>query len=219
MKDKYLIFDMDGTLYQFDKGRNKDFGSSIFYSDLRQNIYQLFVKEFGFTESGAINEYKRIKETYSHVSLGVEKEHGFNRYQFFENTWNLNPENYIGKNMALKDIFKILDGRVAVLTAAPRIWAEAALKYLGIYEFVKDKLFTGEPDLRKPNPEIFVKVAKSLGTAPENVYSIGDQEHSDIIPAKQIGMKTIIVGSKSEHADYQINTINELIPIIGGNLK
>ena len=217
MKDKYFIFDMDGTLYQFDKSRNKDFGSSIFYSDLRQNIYQLFVNEFGFTESGAIDEYQRIKEKYGgEVSLGVEKEHQIDRYKFFEKTWNLNPEYYLEKNTILNDIFNCLEDKVAVLTAAPKIWAEKALTYLGIYEFVKDKLFTGEPDLRKPNLEIFRRVAKSFGTEPENVYSIGDQEYSDIIPAKQIGMKTIIVGSKSKHADYQINTIDELLPMLEG---
>jgi HAD superfamily hydrolase (TIGR01509 family) len=215
MKDKYFIFDMDGTLYQFDQGKSSNFTGSKFHSDLKLNIYSFLKQKLNLTPEEAVKEYDRIKEIYlTQVSLGFEKEHSIDRYDFFKNTWIFEPSLYINRNPLLPKLFSILSPRIAVLTAAPRVWAEEALKYLGIYEFVKDRLFTGEPDLRKPNPQIFVKIAKSFGTNPENVYSIGDQEHSDIIPAKEIGMKTIIVGSKSEHADYQISTINELLSLL-----
>ncbi|MBP9719425.1 MAG: HAD family hydrolase [Candidatus Levybacteria bacterium] len=81
-----------------------------------------------------------------------------------------------------------------------------------------DNLFTNittaDPDIRKPNPEVFRQIVASFGVPAENVISIGDQHYSDIIPAKSIGMKGIIVGQKLESADVRIDSIQDLVPTL-----
>lgn len=203
---KYFIFDMDGTLYQFEKGT---FTSTEFYRDLKKNIINFFKKNLKFNDIEANQEYDKIDEEFNgEVSLYLENKYNIDRYRYFDSIWNLSPENYIEKNDKLVELFSKLDGRVVVLTAAPRVWAEKVLKHLGIYEIVKDSLFTGEGNLRKP--EIFSYFIKYFNTNPENIYSIGDQEYSDIIPAKKLGMKTVIIGSKSKYADFEIQTLDDL---------
>lgn len=217
MKTQYtFIFDMDGTLYQFDKGQGDIFTSSQFSRDLENNIYNYFVTIKGISADEAISEYDRIKAIYKgEMSLGVEREYGIDRYEYFRNTWNLKPEEYIEKDTELPRTLEKIRGRMALLTAAPRIWAGNVLAYLDIENVFEGNIYSGELDVRKPNPLIFLRIANDLNVPPTNIFSIGDQEYSDIIPAKSIGMKTIRIGSSDDTvADYQADTVKSAICIL-----
>jgi len=210
-----FIFDLDGTLYSFDKGESKSFGSSKFYADIKQKTFTFFSERLGFPRDLAELEFNRIKEKYNkEVSLGVEREYGINRYEYFANTWNLNPKNYFDRNPNIRKLFEGLSGKIAILTGAPKVWAAEALQYLDVYDIIQNSLFTGEPDVRKPDPEAFAQIARLNSISPLECVSIGDQESTDIIPAKKLGMKTIIVGKPSEYADFQISKIRELYKIL-----
>lgn len=217
MKEQYrFIFDMDGTLYHFDKGNGQTFTKSCFYTDLRSNVYSFFMERRGLSRSEALSEFERIKVKYDgEVSLGVEKEYGIDRYDYFGNTWNLNPNDYIEKDSDLPIILNQLKGKIVLLTAAPLIWAKNVLAYLDIERMFENNLYTGEPNMRKPNPAIFLKIANDLNVPPKYIFSIGDQEHSDIIPAKSIGMKTVLIGvSQNTIADYQANNVKSAINLL-----
>jgi FMN phosphatase YigB (HAD superfamily) len=217
MKEQYkFIFDMDGTLYRFDKGQGQTFTSSQFYTDLRSNAYSFFMERRGLSRGEAIAEYERIKEKYDgEVSLGVESEYGIDRYEYFDNTWNLNPEGYIEKDTDLHEMFEQLQGRIALLTAAPRVWALNVLSYLDIEQLFDGRLYTGEPDERKPSPVVFQRIADEFGVSTRDVFSVGDQEYSDIVPANSIGMKTILIGSSENTvADYQADDVKTAIILL-----
>jgi len=210
-----FIFDLDGTLYKFDNGNSSRFTDSKFYSDIKKKVYSFFVQRLSISEEQAIAEYERIKELYKgEVSLGVEKEFGIDRYEYFANTWNLNPADYLDKRLFRKQFLKI-SGLCAILTGAPGVWANRVLNYLDISDYFNGNVFTGEPDLRKPNPEVFRQIADKFGISYGNCYSIGDQEQTDIVPAKSIGMKTVIIG-KSRFADYEFDSIEEVLKFLGG---
>lgn len=207
---------MDGTLYQFDKGQGQTFTASRFYTDLRNNVYSFFMDRRGISSEEAMAEYERIKELYNgEVSLGVEAEYGIDRYDFFENTWDFNPEGYIEKDTDLPEMLDQLKGRVALLTAAPRVWAVNVLAYLNIDDAFEGRLYTGEPDDRKPNPRVFQRIADDFSVPTASVFSIGDQEESDIIPARSLGMKTILIGSSQNTvADYQAADVKLAIGLL-----
>jgi HAD superfamily hydrolase (TIGR01509 family) len=211
-----FIFDMDGTLYRFDKGQGQTFTASRFYTDLRNNVYSFFMARRGISSEEAMTEYERIKEQYNgEVSLGVEAEYGIDRYDFFENTWNFNPEGYIEKDTDLPEMLDQLKGRVALLTAAPRVWAVNVLAYLDIDNAFEGRLYTGEPDDRKPNPRVFQRIADDFSVPTANIFSIGDQEQSDIIPAKTLGMRTVLIGSSQNTvADYQAADVKLAIGLL-----
>lgn len=217
MKEQYnFIFDMDGTLYHFDKGQGKAFSSSQFYTDVQSNAYSFFMERRGLSRDEAKSEYQKIKETYGgEISLGVEREYGIDRYEYFANTWNLNPEGYIEKEANVQEMLEQLKGRIALLTAAPKVWAKKVLAYLDLEEVFAGRVYTGEPDERKPQPEAFQKIASDFGVEPTTIFSIGDQEYSDILPAKSIGMKTVFIGSSpATVADYQANDVKAAISLL-----
>ena len=45
----------------------------------------------------------------------------------------------------------------------------------------------------KPAPELFLAGARVLGLEPRQVTMVGDDPHADLVPAKKLGMKTILV--------------------------
>lgn len=203
------IFDMDGTLYQFDRGQGGEFTASHFYSDLRNNIYGFFMARLGMNREEAVSNYERIKdEHHGEVSLGVEAEYGIDRCDYFAETWGtLDPAEYIEANEALPEVLNALKGKIALLTTAPRVWAIKVLAYLNIEDAFDDRIYTGEPDLRKPDPQVFQNIADDFEVKPSQVFSIGDQEKTDIAPAQAIGMRTIRIGQGETKADYQADDV------------
>ncbi len=208
-----FITDMDGTLYSFKNGAR--FSTSDFGRQIREGSLGFVMERLGLSFEDAEFEYERIKSKYGgHFSLGIENEHGIDRYEFFSNTWNLDAAAFIDPS-DISESLEILRGRIALLTAAPRVWANNVLAHLNISDLFGDHVYTGEPDIRKPDPEIFRNIATNMGASPEMVFSIGDQEESDIIPARSIGMRTVLIGSMPDSsADYQASDISSAIKIL-----
>lgn len=217
--EKYIL-DMDGTVYTFRGAENNSFAKSEFYGTIKSNAYRFLAETLGLSENEAIAEFNRIKDTYDgEISLGVENEYqekyGIDRYTYFRATWDMDPTEYVETDGDVREAINMLQGRMALLTAAPKIWASRVLEHLKIDDLFTN-VYTGEPDVRKPNPEIFRKIATDLNVDPTRVVSVGDQEYSDITPAKSIGMKGIIVGKEQLSADYRIDSIQQLQPLLKG---
>jgi putative hydrolase of the HAD superfamily len=45
--------------------------------------------------------------------------------------------------------------------------------------------------VRKPDPKIFQLGIEALGMSPENIIVVGDSLENDILPARQLGCRTI----------------------------
>lgn len=204
-----IIFDLDGTLYDFDSSNSVNFTSSKFYGEIKNNAYDFLARRLNIGIDNAKVIYERIKQDFKgEVSLGLESRYCIDRYEWFGKTWNLDPNKFLRQENR-KSLFKSLDAEVAILTAAPRVWAARVLDYLGLTEY-QNRLFTGEPNLRKPNPRAFKQICDLVEIPPERTISVGDQVYSDILPAKSVGMKTVLIRSYSSSADYCIGSLGEL---------
>jgi putative hydrolase of the HAD superfamily len=214
-QDYRVVFDLDGTLYHFDGDAARTFTQSTFYADLKQRIVSFFVDALGMDENTARTEIQRIAAAYQgEMSVGVEREYGMSRNAYFAATWDCDPGKYITADGRLSDLLAGVAGRGALLTAAPRVWADRVLAYLGVADVFGDWVYTGESDIRKPHTAAFQAVAGDFGVAPARLISIGDQNHSDILPAKALGMKTLLVGVRKQDADYCAPTIYDAIQLL-----
>jgi FMN phosphatase YigB (HAD superfamily) len=61
---------------------------------------------------------------------------------------------------------------------------------------------------------VFRHAAEWLNRHPDAVVSIGDQNHSDILPAKRVGMRTIIVGPNKADADFRVEDVTSAIRLV-----
>lgn len=198
-KARAIIFDMDGTLYSFDQRRESHFSSSRFGQTIHENCIRFFQKQFSLDREKAERMYQDFKVRHNgEVSLGLEKEMGIDRQIYFAQTWDLNPEEFVRASQDLAQQLSRLTILTGVLTAAPRIWADKVLTFLAIKQQFEPAIFTGDPDIRKPDPQAFKQLADFWQLDPSEIISIGDQEQTDILPAKSLGMITARIGREVE---------------------
>lgn len=203
---------MDGTLYSFDNDTSKSFGESTFYRDLKKRMTSFVMDRYELDIPDAEALIARINTEYEgEISIGFEKEKGLSRYEYFAGTWDVDPSQYIVANPRLREVMSPLAKRAVLLTAAPRVWADRVISYLDLGDVFGDRVISGEPDMRKPNPAVFLQGASLLGVSASQVVSIGDQVYSDIIPARTVGMRTALVGSVSSEADMSFKTVIDAI--------
>jgi HAD superfamily hydrolase (TIGR01509 family) len=211
-----FIFDLDGTLYGFDKNQTTTFLQSRFYGEIQQRVCKLLIEKCGVAADNVVDHYQQLKARYQdQVSLAVEKEYGIDRRDYFSEVWNVSPAEYIDENERLLAVLQPVANRSALLTQAPAVWARRVLAHLRVQSIFGEKIFTGEPTLRKPDPAIFRAAAAALGVDPEQVVSIGDQVETDILPAKKVGMKTLLISSEANDvADWVAPNIEEAMQLL-----
>ena len=104
--------------------------------------------------------------------------------------------------------------RLFLITGSEQQASHRKLDALGIpLHFFSVCLYAGA-EHRRHDGTAFIYVAQKLGLPLHRMLFVGDREKVDILPAKQLGVKTAIVNAQSEHADYQLETIYDLEKIL-----
>ncbi|PER78621.1 HAD family hydrolase [Priestia megaterium] len=94
-----------------------------------------------------------------------------------------------------------------------------ALKRVDIQQYFQYLFTSRELVFSKPSLEFFNKIVQTLGFTPQECIMVGNDYDKDIIPAKKIGMQTILFSqvSKDEnfnYANYVTNSMGNLHEII-----
>ena len=214
-KAEAVIFDMDGTLYNFPD--ELSFSQSPFGAQVRQNVQQFIGREFKLDDIQSVERYDVLSKRYDgEMSMGLEREFGIDRMRFFAETWNIEPSKFIDPVPGVRQAIESIDAKPILLSAAPRVWTDRALGFMALADVFEDRIFTGEPDIRKPNPAIFTKILDTYGLNADRVVSIGDQEYSDIAPAKRLGMIAVKIGITETMADFAARDVVGAINILQG---
>ncbi len=110
--------------------------------------------------------------------------------------------------------------KLAILSDAPRLKAWIRLTEMGLADFFDVVITFDDTGELKPSKVGFMMVLNELKVKPEEAVMVGDNQDRDIKGAKNIGMKTVFASYgatknvKSSLADFDINSIDELIRII-----
>lgn len=220
MADKFsklVIFDMDGTLYNFKHG-------SFWKSDLKRiillGVIGFIKSKLNKTDREAKNILQEIRLEYGeHISVGLEKKYGVNRIEYFKNVWNLKPKDLVKPAPELRSFLSRLIDRgyyIVLVSDAPRVWITNVLRYLEIDDLFDGKIFSGESDNRKAFANKINNLMKILNYQPKDCIVVGDQEKTDIIPAKKSGATAVFVNSQKESkfADYSIKSVLDLESVL-----
>ena len=94
---------------------------------------------------------------------------------------------------------------------------------MGIRRYFDVIVSSAEEGVAKPDPRIFNIALTRAGCTPEQAVMIGDRIDNDIVPAKQMGMKTVWIRQgvgrywniqgDSETPGYEVNSLSELLSI------
>ncbi|MGQ4833427.1 MAG: HAD family hydrolase [Candidatus Asgardarchaeia archaeon] len=118
-----------------------------------------------------------------------------------------------------------------VSNIADDLLARVLLKQFNLLPYFKIIVTSADVNMRKPNPDIFIYALSRLKVHPERAIFVGDSLKDDIWGAKRAGMITIHInrgipedifhngkiyeGYTSVNPDYTINSLRELLEIIG----
>lgn len=67
----------------------------------------------------------------------------------------------------------------------------ARLEQHGVAGYFDSQAVSGTHGYRKPDLRLFLHACEALGVAPEECIMVGDRIDCDIVPAKQLGMRTV----------------------------
>ncbi|MFQ6100140.1 MAG: HAD family hydrolase [Anaerolineae bacterium] len=96
-------------------------------------------------------------------------------------------------------------------------------KILSIRTLFDTVVFSYAIGVRKPDPEIYLTACKRLTVLPSACLFVGDGNDRELDGAREVGMCTVMVGTKRDElvraeqgilCDYCIQTLSELIPIV-----
>lgn len=214
---KLLVFDMDGTLCGF--SGSKTFRGSLLQKQVLNNAEGYIMGRLKVSKTEAKRILKDIGKEYGeNISIALEKKFGLERGDYFEKVWDIPAKKYIKVIPGLKPMLEKVKKsfEIALLSDAPAIWVKNVLNELKIRSLFGEKVFSGEGKDRKNFGNAFEHVISSCGFKPENCVIFGDQEETDIIPAREYGLISVFVGygRKSAFADYNIGAITEIEGII-----
>lgn len=212
MKKKLLIFDLDGTLY---KMRGSTYDKSPLKKRVIKNVLKFIALKSRVDKRTSNIILNKITKKYGEsISIGLEKDLNIDRLEYFNTVWNIPTDGIVNKSKNLNKILSNLSNNytLILLSDAPRVWINNVLSTLNVKNIFKNYIFSGEGNIRKEHNNGFLNITKQLKIYPKDCVAIGDQEHSDIIPAKKIGMKTVLINQKihSKIADVNIKSIDEL---------
>lgn len=111
--------------------------------------------------------------------------------------------------------------KLALLTNTDSFSYEFVKMRYGIEKYFDLVLASFEVGSVKPDPLMFKSALEKLSLRPEEVLMCGDSPFNDILPAKALGMKTILVDTKRifadfKEADYTVHTIKDFVEKLKG---
>ncbi|HKJ48427.1 MAG TPA: YjjG family noncanonical pyrimidine nucleotidase [Christiangramia sp.] len=220
---EHVFFDLDHTLWDFDKNSELAFREVFEKQNIRLNVDD-FLQVYKPINFKYWELYRNNSVSKEALRYGRLKE-SFNALQFetVDTTINLIADDYIEylpKNNHLleggMEILNILKDRykLHIITNGFEEVQQKKMMGSGIHEFFETITTSEEAGVKKPHPQIFQVAIDKSGAEIAKSVMIGDNLEADIIGAHQFGLKVIHLGSgdQSIQDQYpQVQKLNELL--------
>ena len=202
MKLKLIIFDLFGTLvFSVEKLKREDFFA--FYQKLgielkTEKDIKLFTSLFAqlMTQSAGWQDFSQ--KLLEKVIQKTDQEIVNKLTNFFKE--NIDYQLYDDA----KEIIELSYQKAILTSAAPFLFSNLGLeKYFEIFTPRETKFL-------KPDPRAFLAVLEKLKVKPEETLMVGDELERDLIPAKKLGMETILIDRENKIENPPVKKINSL---------
>jgi putative hydrolase of the HAD superfamily len=230
-KYEHLIFDLDHTLWDFERNSA---------SALEEIYFELKLKERGIpTFKPFFEEYKRInEECWTDYRNGKLEKKILRTIRFKRTlaTYSIDDESLseaICESYLLKSPRKphLIEGAVEILDYLQRKYElhiltngfaeiqEVKMEASGLHKYFKHVIASENAGAKKPHYQAFTFAVEQIGTSINECIMIGDNPETDIEGAKNIGMDTVYFNrngafSREVEATHQIFHLKELLPIL-----
>lgn len=207
-----VVFDFDGTLNT----------SRRYYDRFDEAALEVLAERFGCSVAEAGRKLKEVRRktlsiTRAVQSMGLDSD-GFYR----EVMGRMDMSRLLTEDKRLKVLILTLRSmgfKVAILTNSSRSLLKKALDALQCPVECFDAIVTSSEVEPKPSLQPFRYTAELLDCRYEEVLYVGDRVLNELKPAKQIGMKTVLIGGGGDSIgekwiDWRLKTVHHLPKLI-----
>ncbi len=201
--DRCVLFDLDGTLYQ----------SSEYNKHMDAEIAR-FVSEF---LSVTIDEAQVLlrdgKRKFGTLTRTLQ-EWNIDREFFFEEiAARIDASTYLTIDPAVENVLQELRLRgfkLGLVTNSGRSLVRKILAAIGLPHEGFDVVITSTDAPPKPSKEPFLMALEQVGSNVENAIYVGDRDEQELRPAKELGIKTVLIKSTADRPKWADNVVKSL---------
>jgi putative hydrolase of the HAD superfamily len=205
---RYLLCDLDDTLYPKNTGLMKAIGDRI-------NRYMIEV--MGMPADAASEIRREYHDRYGTSMRGLIVNHGIEPESYLGFVHQVPYEEFLTPNPALDVILAEIPLDKVIFTNATREHAGRVLDILGLGHHFDRIIDVRDFDFcSKPHPNAYARSLELLDATPDECIFVEDSARN-LAPAMALGIKGVLVGDGSSygfdippHADIRIDTILEI---------
>lgn len=222
MKIKHIFFDLDHTLWDFEKNSAKTFEHIFslndmiidvqkflnYYSIINRDYWRLFRNDKVSKED---LRYGRLKDTFDKI-----------KHPISDDIIDKLSEDYIEHlssfNYLFEGVFEILDYlkpkyQMHIITNGFSEVQNQKLTNSKIDSYFKNIITSEEVGVKKPNPIIFEHALNTVSAKISESVMIGDNWEADIMGAKNYGMSAIFCNFENQSVDESVLSIRHLLEL------
>lgn len=197
-----ILFDLDHTLYEPATGL-------LAAGDRRITDY--LARQLGLPHAEADELRRRLWRQYGTTARGAEIEFGLAQAELYaESLGELDPGQYLRPDGPLARMLAALPADRYVVTNSSALYAQRVLAALGLSTCFREVF--GIEALRfspKPETRAYEVVLEAIGRDPREVAMVEDFPWN-LVPAKKLGMLTILLGPEPAEADVWLRQLADL---------
>jgi putative hydrolase of the HAD superfamily len=196
---KYILFDLDETLYPRGAGLMQEIG---------RLIHSYVEEKLGLPSELVARLRHEYFQNYGTTMRGLQINYGIDPDEYLAYVHDIRLEDFIGPNEALDKVLADIDLEKVVFTNASDEHARRVLKVLGIEQHFKCIVDVRAMHyLSKPNPAAYQRILEILGaTAPQCI--LVEDNVRNLRRAKELGMTTVLVDG---HPDPDTDVVDFII--------
>jgi len=207
---KYILFDLDNTLYPKSMG---------IFDLVIERIRNYMEVRMGFDRELARSLRQEYLRRYGSTMRGLMIHHNLNTDDFLEYVHDVGVERKLSPDPALAALLASLSLPKGIFTSGHRPHALRVLRCLGVEGYfpeIFDIIFTRF--IPKPNPEPYRQILDHLRLRGSECMMIEDLP-ANLKPAKDLGMTTVLVGPGMQGIDGLVDHTIESILELGNILQ
>ena len=204
-KIKYLLVDLDDTLYPQNSG---------LWELIRMRINKFLVNELHFSEDEAPAIRHQLWKQYGTTLRGLQMEYKVDMDAYLAYVHDVPIDNLISYDQQLSDILNALPQQKIIFTNASADHANRVTELLGITRYFEDiiDIYALSP-FCKPQVEAFHTVLEKLNM-PSKACLLVDDSPENLETAQILGMSTVSVGNRVHPLSPHISTFHDFLTLL-----
>jgi putative hydrolase of the HAD superfamily len=206
MAIRYILFDLDNTLYSRENG---------LFRLIQERIKQYLRIRLSLTHKEAVDLWRRYIHAYGFTLVGLIKHYSIDPEDYLSFVHDVDVEGILAEDPSLAQMMSRIPLGKVIVTNGTQRHALRVLRSLGIEPFFSHIFDIAFMNYRpKPHHSSFYKVMDHLGVQGGECLLLDDHPPT-LVAGKELGMTAVYVGKDNKvEADYHITGITGLEAIL-----